>query len=554
MLRTACLVLTLACSVVEPIAQTLSNGLVATTVTTGLSAPTTMEFVSDTQFLVLEKNTGRVKVVTLGSANITTALDLAVSSNSERGLLGIALDPDFANNRFVYLYYSTPNSGSADTSAEGNWLDNRVVRFTWNGSVLQSPSAPIIAFPAQAVSGAANGPNHDGGIITFGPDGKLYGITGDLNRSRLEQNRVNANFPTAGVGGVFRINADGTIPSDNPFINDSRPEIKRLWSYGVRNSFGLTFDSQTGLLWDTENGPDQYDEINVVHLGFNSGWNLIMGPDNRDPENESQLIHLPNSHYSDPEYSWLTPIAPSAILFLNSAKFSGVIRGNALVADSNNGRMYMFSLNAARDGFVLTGGLADLVADNATERDQALLGTGFQTPTDIKLGPDGYVYVVNLSGGRVTRIGPLASPATISGTVSVANYVGSLAGIPITLQLKTGSQIVDTLQTILAADGSYSVSTPTLGTWRVVVKAGQWLSLNVDSVNINGAVTMNWDFQRNGDADNSNIIDDADLTAIVLDYGTAGGVSGRTDLDGSGEVDDGDLTIAILNFGQAGAV
>ena len=116
------------------------------------------------------------------------------------------------------------------------------------------------------------GPNHNGGPIAFGPDGKLYGITGDLNRNEAEQNYQAQANNSSQVGGIYRLNDDGTVPGDNPFSGHSNADFHRWFAYGIRNSFGLTFDPATGNLWDTENGPGSYDEVNLVAPGFNSGW------------------------------------------------------------------------------------------------------------------------------------------------------------------------------------------------------------------------------------------------------------------------------------------
>jgi glucose/arabinose dehydrogenase len=153
-----------------------------------------------------------------------------------------------------------------------------VERYRWNGSALVEPTL-IVAFPRDTTQN--NGPNHDGGVILFGPDGKLYGVTGDLNRGFLSNPRLEQNTSAtavAGVGGVFRLNPDGSIPPDNPFVSHADPRIQRLWAYGIRNSFGMDFDSLTARLWLTENEPNVYDEINLVGRGFNSGWLKLMGP------------------------------------------------------------------------------------------------------------------------------------------------------------------------------------------------------------------------------------------------------------------------------------
>ncbi len=194
-------------------------------------------------------------------------------------------------------------------------------------------------------------------------------------------------------------------------------EVASYYAYGVRNSFGLGLDPVTNRLWDTENGPSNYDEVNRIDPGTNSGWEQIMGPDALDPEGLADLFDIPGagSTYSDPEFSWLTTIAPTAILFPVSSLLGAAYDEVALVADNNFGRIYAFPLNAERDGFDLSGfaGVADLVANNAAERDQFLFGEGFGAITDLEIGPDGALYVLSITNGAIYRITgpPPAVPA-----------------------------------------------------------------------------------------------------------------------------------------------
>jgi aldose sugar dehydrogenase len=408
-LRRCSIGLALLLCAIDAHAQTVTdpNWTVTPLFTNGtLAQPTTMGFIGNNDFLVLEKGTGQVKRVTNGVLAASPVLDLPVNSSSERGLLGIAVHPNFgkvgqANNDKVYLYYSR-STNSTDT---GGWLENRLSRFTWNGSALTGET-PLATF-GTAADGQSQGPNHDGGPIAFGPDGKLYGITGDLNRSRAEQNTSSTPLTTAFAGGVYRLNDDGTVPTDNPFSTHTTTELRRWYAYGIRNSFGMSFDPVTGNLWDTENGPDVYDEVNLISPGFNSGWLPIMGPDSRDPQGVSNLVNLAPggaSTYSDPEFSWLSPIAVTGIHFLAGSDLGPAYHNKVLVADSNSGSISMFTLNAARTGFVLSGGLSDLVADNSSERNSVVVGSSFGSLTDIKRGSNGELYVVSLGRGTIYRI------------------------------------------------------------------------------------------------------------------------------------------------------
>src|SRR5262249_47813520 len=147
------------------------------------------------------------------------------------------------------------------------------------------------------------------------------------------------------TGIIFRINDDGSVPSDNPFFSQGGP-LARYYGYGVRNSFGLAFDPITGELWDSENGPDSYDEINLVLPGFNSGWNKIMGPDSRDAQNLADLVFFPGSQYGDPKFSWLETVGPTALVFLNSARLGAEYQNDLFVGDIKNGNLYVLRVNA----------------------------------------------------------------------------------------------------------------------------------------------------------------------------------------------------------------
>lgn len=279
------------------------------TVVSGLTQPTSIAFLGRGDFLVLEKASGKVKRVT-GGAVVATVLDLAVNSFSERGLLGIALDANFATNNNVYLYYTESSTG-ADSAvvSEVAVLGNRIDRYTWNSAAnTLAFSANLISLRAiqndknNATSPATVTPqgNNNGGKLAVGPDGKLYAFVGDTGRRGWMQNLPNgAYIPSAAddqYGGPFpdnshlsgvilRLNTDGSAPVDNPFYaagasigGETGANIQKIYSYGHRNSFGLAFDPLSGNLWNSENGDDAFDEINKVVPGGNYGWAQTMGP------------------------------------------------------------------------------------------------------------------------------------------------------------------------------------------------------------------------------------------------------------------------------------
>lgn len=373
-------------------AQTVNDSkLHVREVVSGLSQPTAMAFIGPDDILVLQKADGRVRRVINGVLQSGQVLDVAVNSASERGLLGVALHPNFPATPSVYLYYS--ESSIAGDTTSGTPLGNRVYRYTWNGSALISPTL-ILDLPVTP------GPNHNGGTMTFGPDEKLYVVIGDLNRDGQLQNFSGGPAPD-NTGVIFRINDDGSAPSDNPFFSQGG-NLAKYYAYGVRNSFGLAFDPLTEKLWDTENGPATYDEINLVEPGFNSGWEGIMGPVSRDAEGTIDLVQFPSSHYADPKFSWFDTVGPTALVFLDSHRLGAGYQNDLFVGDINNGNFYRFKVNASRDGFVFSHpGLADLVADNNTELQELILGTGFGGITDLKVGPDGLLYILSFGLGKI---------------------------------------------------------------------------------------------------------------------------------------------------------
>ncbi len=413
-----CTLLIVGASPVSARAQTLVDPRLRLSVwASGFSSnPTTFAWIGAGEMLLFQKHDGKVRWVKNGVI-VGDALDLPVNIDQERGGLGIVADPDFVHNGYVYVYYSKSTTGG-DTNVNASWADNRVERYTWNGTTLGSVFGPLVAFPSDAAQG--NGPNHDGGVMRFGPDGMLYGQTGDLNRGRFGgKERVEQNTAASGsasVGGIFRIRPDGTIPSDNPFVGESDTALHLWWSYGLRNGFGLCFDPVTGELWNTENGSSNYDEICRVPRGMNSGWLKLMGPDARDAtyfENgfvaydESDLVVLQNSAYLDPVYSFKKPVGITAITFLTSKLFPHDLANVCVFADNNLKQLYAAKLDAARHSFVLSGGLADQVADDSVERDSLLWGKSFGVVTDAQLGPDGYLYLVDHTGQRVIRVRPV---------------------------------------------------------------------------------------------------------------------------------------------------
>jgi glucose/arabinose dehydrogenase len=257
---------------------------------------------------------------------------------------------------------------------------------------------------------AEPGPNHDGGKLVIGPDNYLYVIIGDLNHDGKLQNFKDGPDPDD-TSVIFRVNPnDGSPANNNPFFssNNDQSALNRYYAYGIRNSFGITFDPITGVLWQTENGPSKYDEINLVKPGFNSGWQTVMGPIARSGESQDKLVSFPGSKYADPLFSWKDPVAVTDIEFLKSSKLGDKYKNNIFVGDKNNGNIYYFEINENRNGLNIDNnsqtGLSDLVVDNDNELSAITFGTGFGGITDVETGPDGFLYILSFDDGIIYRV------------------------------------------------------------------------------------------------------------------------------------------------------
>lgn len=270
-------------------------------VVSGLLTPINIAFLGANDFLVLEKATGKVQRVVNGAVQ-STVLDLAVNSASERGLLGIALHPNFPANPSVYLRWTESSTGADSTNlADVPLLGNRVDRFLWDGSNLVWVQNIIQLRAYQADAGQPLRGNHNGGVLRFGPDGKLYVFMGDNGRRGQLQNLPDGpgpagNQPDDQFGGpepdnahftgvILRLNDDGSAPTDNPFYvagsnrgGEAGANLQKVFAYGVRNGFGMAFDPLSGKLWDAQDGDDSFSEVNRVDAGANLGWVQVMGP------------------------------------------------------------------------------------------------------------------------------------------------------------------------------------------------------------------------------------------------------------------------------------
>jgi glucose/arabinose dehydrogenase len=221
--------------------------------------------------------------------------------------------------------------------------------------------------------------------MVTGLDGTVYAVIGDQGTYGVLQNH--------GIGGKNDTSVIMRVVPAGPY-----------YAMGVRNSFGLAIDPVTGNLWDTENGDDDFDEINFVPINFNSGWDVIMGP-----ATEAELSRLPRYDgyvYSDPEFSWQKVVVPTAISFVDSKPLEKY-NNSVFVGDCTNGNLYKFELNQDRTGFVFNDPtLKDNVVNTGESLEEITFGTGFDCITDIEIGPDGFMYIVSRSHDSIYRIIP----------------------------------------------------------------------------------------------------------------------------------------------------
>jgi len=374
-------------------------------VATGIKFPASMSFLGKDDILVTEKNTGMVKRILNGIILEKPVLNVDVNNYWEGGLLGIAIDKNASHGNpvFVYLYYSTPvrEQGGADYKNKNNQTleeGNLLYRYEYNDGKLISPELLLkIPYPQNFSS------IHNGGVILIGPDKNIYLVVGDLGHPVTKAQNAKTKLSTNGTSAIYRVTKDGSAAKGNPFGG----EMAKYYAYGMRNSFGMDFDPVTGKLWDTENGPWYADEINLVEPGFNSGWKKVQGlsyVNNSHTKKQFEPGSLVNfdgkGKYSEPEFEWNETLGITAIKFLDSDKLGKNYENDVFVGDFDNGNIYHFDLNSNRTGLSLDNKLADKIANNRDELQDVIFGQGFGAIVDIKVGPDGYLYVLSLYEAR----------------------------------------------------------------------------------------------------------------------------------------------------------
>ncbi len=418
-----------------------------------LVEPTSMAFLGPNDFFVLERPTGKVQRIVDGALH-STVLDLNVNSASERGLLGIALHPAFPVNPGVYLYW-TESATNTDTTAleDVPLLGNRVDRFVWNGSTLTMDRNIIRLRAFQADAGQALRGNHDGGILRFGPDGKLYIYMGDNGRRGQMQNLPDGpgplgNMPDDQFGGpepdnahltgfILRLNDDGSSPVDNPFFlagalrgGEAGLNLQKVFAYGIRNGFGMAFDPFSGNLWEAQNGDDSFTELNRVEAGANLGWVQIMGPLSRLAE--FKAIETSTNFFGLQQVRWSpTNIADSAeealdrlfMVYEGGNEFAAVMTGKEEVPPVNTSAsvLALFTLNP--NGTLAYELRATGPIENAT---QAHIHLGARTQN----GPI-VLFLFGLTNAQNFQAGDLISSGTVSDTnvIPRTNFIPTIANL-----------------------------------------------------------------------------------------------------------------------------
>lgn len=383
------------------------------TIVEGLNFPASMAFLGEDDILVTEKNKGTVQRIINGTIQREPLLDISVAARAERGMLGIAITDrsnssaakDNHQNVFLYFTKAILDNDSNGTMRGEKTRGNHLFKYEMIDSKLTNG---IQLLNLSKHRGFA----HNGGALIIGPDKNLYIPIGDADgysnstnfpeHSTEAQNVINGGPPDR-TGGILTLTENGHAYAN---VLGNSDDVNEYYAYGIRNSFGIDFDPVTGNLWDTENGENSDDEINLVKPGFNSGWKKIQGiaPDDF---NYSQLVNFDGKgKYSDPEFTWTYTVGPTKIKFLNSDKLGVKYKNDIFVSDIKYGRIYHFDLNDNRDALILPGRVADKVANSDEEDKELIFGSGFGGITDMDVGPDGLLYVLSFGNGAIYKISP----------------------------------------------------------------------------------------------------------------------------------------------------
>jgi glucose/arabinose dehydrogenase len=336
-------------------------------VTRGLSHPWSLAFLPDGNALITERDRRAVRILRDGVLD-PEPLD-GLEGLSIDSLFDIALHPEFDENRLVYLTYI--KAGARPDGSDGYWATTALARGRFDGEALSDVEEIFEADAWEPLSGG------DGSRVAFGPDGTLY-----LSSSH----RRNPDRPqdlTSHVGKILRLNDDGSVPSDNPFLGD-RQARDEIFSYGHRTVLGLTFHPVTGELWETENGPQGGDEVNIIRAGRNYGWPVVTY--GRDYDG-TRLFPLPENiqrvqDTEPPELFWVPSVTASGIQFYTGTAFPAW-EGNLFLGALTEGRIPR------------TGSIQRVVFnENGEQRRETLLQDLGQRIRDVRQGPDGFLYLL----------------------------------------------------------------------------------------------------------------------------------------------------------------
>jgi glucose/arabinose dehydrogenase len=349
----------------------IDGSIAVETVVSGLVHPWALAFLPDGRILVTERP-GRLRIVdTNGRLSEPLAGVPAVQAVSQGGLLDVAIDPDFARNQLVYLSFSEPGDGgtSGTAVARGRLGDGRLD----NVEVIYRQEPKV------------RSGGHYGSRLVFSRDGMLFVTQGDRQAATF---RPQAQQLSSGIGKIVRINRDGSIPADNPFVgrNDARPEI---WSFGHRNIQAAALHPETGQLWTVEHGAMGGDELNHPEKGKNYGWPVITY--GRDYSGASIGEGTQKEGMEQPVYYWDPVIAPSGMTFYTGDRYPGW-KGSVIIGGMGSRALVRLTMENGR-----------------VTREERYLG-GLARIRDVQQGPDGLLYVVtDEDNGQLLRVVPKAA-------------------------------------------------------------------------------------------------------------------------------------------------
>ncbi len=399
------------------------TNLKVTEVISGLEMPTTMAFLGPEDFLLSLKG-GSVVRVTNGTMANTPLLNVSVGSGITQGMLGIALsnNSQLENGKYVFLYYTEVVSNQSDGQIQAQQqqqqnnptngqesLQNRVYRYEFVNGTLMNPKL-LLQLPAK------EGYMDNGGYLKIGPDNNLYMSVGAITASdvsdiqTLTQNFVNGT-PVDGRSGILRIMQNGSPVLDEQghgLLGDGHP-LNLYFGYGLKDSFGIDFDPISGKLWDAEPGRIIDDEINIIEPGFNGGFEALQGPSVYVPAAVPDLVNFNGSgKYSDPEFVWNQKVVPVGLKFLTTSKLGEKYENDLFLGSFLNGNIYHLDLNNTRDALMVPSSFVynQMATWNSTGAEEITFGEGFGGISSLNVSPDGYLYVISFTNGKIYKIMP----------------------------------------------------------------------------------------------------------------------------------------------------